>query len=136
MRLDGVEQLVAGLLQEGVDAEVEGVEVRGQGVGGDGGVVGELGEGGGEGVGGGGGWGGGELVEEGGEEVGVVDGEGEFDEDVLVAEVALLEAGCRVSKRAWYGVVMGTYVSVVNFPSLNAAMKLVLSRYAFRFKLP
>lgn len=31
-------------------------------------------------------------MEEGGEEVGVVDCDGEFDEDVLVAEVGLLEA--------------------------------------------
>ena len=30
-------------------------------------------------------------MEEGGEEVGVVDAQGELDEDVLVAEIALLE---------------------------------------------
>lgn len=94
---DALEELVAGFLQEGVDGEVEAVEVRGQRVGRDVGVVGEIGEGGGE-VEGGLFWGGlGQVVEEGGEEVGVVDCDGELDEDVLVAEVGFLDAGGGVS---------------------------------------
>ena len=73
MVFDALEELVAGLLQEGVDGEVEAVEVRGERVGGDVRVVGQVGEGGGE-VERGLFWGGlGQVVEEGGQEVGVVD---------------------------------------------------------------
>ena len=43
--LDRVEHQVAALLKEGVDAEIQGVEVRREGVGADVGVAGELGEG-------------------------------------------------------------------------------------------
>ncbi len=63
---DAVEELVDGFFQEGVDAEVEVVEVRGQGVGGEVRVAMEFVEGGGEGEVGVGGRGGGELVEVGG----------------------------------------------------------------------
>lgn len=84
VRLDAVEQEVARLLEERVDAEVQrvvvGVERRlGDCVGGfEGGEGrGKRGLGRGDGLG--------ELVEEGCDEVGVVDGEGELDEDVLVS---------------------------------------------------
>lgn len=60
-------------------------------------------------------------MEEGGEEVRVVDGDGDLDEDILVAEVALLEAvGVSASRyQSW----KSAYLSVVNLPSLYAVMK-------------
>lgn len=90
VHLDAVKQKVAVLLQERVDAEGEVVEVgcqhgrlgvlrrlqRGQGRGEIGGsrLSGSL-----------------ELVNEGGDQVRVVDFNGELDQDVLVPEVGLLE---------------------------------------------
>ena len=98
VRLDGLEQQVARLLQEGVEREVEVVEVRRQRLlRGRGRGRGELGEGRREAEGRPRGRGG-DLVEERGEEVGVVDREGEFDEDVLVAEVGLLYAVGRLGQ--------------------------------------
>lgn len=89
--LDALEQEVACLFEEGVDGEVErvvvGEEGRFGGVGilQKGGKVGREGElllGGVR----------GELVEQRGKEVGVVDVDGNLDEDVVVAETALLQA--------------------------------------------
>jgi hypothetical protein len=89
--LDRVEHQVAALLQERVDAEVQGVEVGREGVRADVGVARELGERGGEVEGGLCGWGLGDLVEE----VGVVHSDGELEEDVLVSEFRLEDAvGC------------------------------------------
>jgi hypothetical protein len=89
--LDAFEEEVARLLQEGVDSEVERVVVGEEGRFGSVGVLLKSGEVGREGelL-----FGGvrGELVEEGGEEVGVVDGDGNLDEDVVVSEAALLQA--------------------------------------------
>lgn len=86
--LDAVEQEVAVLLEEGVDAERQVVEVGGE--------VGGLGEGarlesaeGGREVGRPGGAGALQLVNEGGDQVRVVDLNGQLFEDILVAEVGL-----------------------------------------------
>ena len=90
--LDALEQEVARLLEEGVDGEVERVVVGEEGRFGRVGVLQEGGEVGREGellLGGVRG----ELVEQRGEEVRVVDGDGDLDEDVVVAEAALLQAG-------------------------------------------
>lgn len=107
--LDAVEQQVARLLQERVDGQVERVEVGAQRrlrlervrverrqVGREGQLVlGRLR---------------GQLVQQRGEEVRVVDGEGQLDEDVVVAEAALLKAcgesavwfaGARRSRVLW-----------------------------------
>lgn len=93
--LYAVEQEVARLLEEGVDGKVERLEVGSKGHGSELRVavegceaarelqLGVLG------------WGRGELVEERGDDVRVVDGDGQFGEDVLVAEAALLEAATR-----------------------------------------
>ena len=92
--LDALQEQIARLLQEGVDREIQGVEVgveRGlRGVG----VLLERRQVRGERelflrrVGG-------QLVEERCEEVRVVDDQGQLDQDVLVAETALLQtAGC------------------------------------------
>ena len=91
MGFDGVEHKVGGFLEEGVNAEVEGVEVGRQGVGSDGRVGVEFGERGGE-VEGLFGRRGGDCVEKCSQEVGVVDAERELDKDVLVAEVGFLDA--------------------------------------------
>ena len=89
--LYAVEEEVAGLLKEGVDREVERVEVGCQGQRGKRGVLLEGGEAGREvqGLA----WGRSrQLVEERGEKVRVVDDNGQLGEDVLVAETALLQA--------------------------------------------
>ena len=94
MRFDGLEHEVCRFLEDGVDAEVEGVEVWCERVGCDSWVGVEFGEGGRE-VEGLFGRCGGECVEKSGEEVGVVDAEGNLNEYVLVAKVALLDAKLR-----------------------------------------
>jgi len=66
MGFDAVEELVDGFLQEGVNAQVEVVEIRGERVGGEVWVAVEFVEGGGECEVGVGSWGVGELVEVGG----------------------------------------------------------------------
>lgn len=100
VRFDGVEKEVGGLLQEWIDGEIQSVVVWCERVGRETGlgVVTELSEGcwevgslllr----------WWGGKLVQERGEEVGVVDRDGELDEDILVAQVALLQAVIVVSR--------------------------------------
>lgn len=60
---------------------------------------------------------------------------GQFDEDVLVAEIGLLQAAQYVSIVREVGLDR-TYVSVVNLPSRYAAMKLGLNRYACMLRLP
>lgn len=92
MGFDRVEKEIAGLFKEGVDAEVQAIEIRGERVGAGGWIVLEFGERGGEVKGFGFRGFLGNLVEEAGEEVGVVDLDGEFDKDVLVSEVGLLDA--------------------------------------------
>lgn len=89
--LYAVEEEVAGLLKEGVDREVERVEVGCQGQRGKRGVLLEGGEAGREveGLARGRSR---QLVKERGEEVRVVDDDGQLGEDVLVAETALLQA--------------------------------------------
>jgi hypothetical protein len=87
--LDAVQEEVAVLLQVGIDVERQVVEVGGE----DGGFGVRAGLEGGErggkvGRGGGGGL---QLVDEGGDQVRVVDLDGELVKDVLVAEVGLLE---------------------------------------------
>ena len=81
----------------------------------------------------------GNLVQEAGEEVGVVDPDGELEEDVLVSEFRLEDAGEEVS----FCVILATaiiisqaYLSLVNLPSLYAVMKLGLSLYALSPRLP
>jgi hypothetical protein len=58
-----------------------------------------------------------QLVEEGGEEVRVANGDGELDEDVRVPKTALLEAAL-VSFLSARSYMLGSYLSVVNLPSL------------------
>ena len=89
VRLDAIEEEVAGLLKEGVDGEVERLEAR---VSGDlDGIAADVVERGGHGDLGALG-GSGYLVEERGEEVRVVDLDGELLEDVLVGELGGTEA--------------------------------------------
>lgn len=114
--LNALEEQVAGLLEEGVDRQVERVVVRvkrrlggvlvleqGRKVGREvelllGGLCREL-------------------VEQGGEKVRVADGDGELDEDVRVPETTLLEAAF-VSFCPFCKIVLDPYLSVVNLPSL------------------
>ena len=80
----------------------------------------------------------GNLVQEAGEEVGVVDLDGKFDEDVLESELRLLDAVGKLlaSFTSATFISRNPYLSLVNLPSLYAAMKLGLSLYAFNPKLP
>ena len=55
---------------------------------------------------------------EGGIEVRIFDGDGNFDEDVLVAEAALLETAMTSALGPVQMIAAGTHLSVVNFPSL------------------
>ena len=122
--LYAVEQEVAALLEERIDGEIERLKVRGKRYRGELRVgvegsktcgelqLGLL-------------WGRSrELVEVRGEEVRVVHSDGQFGEDVLVTESALLQARLKVSMgrsgRARQDKAM--YLSVVNLPSLYAAM--------------
>lgn len=90
--LYAVEEQVAGLLEERVDGEVEGIEVWCEGRGSELRVAVKRSQAPGEGELGVLGRGGGELVEERGEEVRVVDADRKLSEDVLVAKAALLQA--------------------------------------------
>lgn len=68
--------------------------------------------------------------------MGVVDCEGKFLEDVLVAESGFLEAGMSISLRERLGEEWSGNLSVVNFPSLKADMKAGERRKARRLRLP
>lgn len=94
VRFNGFEEEITGFLEEGVDGKAEVIEVRGQRIGFGERVGGEDGERGGD-LGLAGGRSSGQLVKEGRQEVRVVDLERKFDEDVLVAEVRLLESKLR-----------------------------------------
>lgn len=100
MRFDRVEEKVGGLLQEWIDGKIQCVVVWRERVGRETslGIVTELSKGcwevgslllr----------WWGGKLVQERGEEVRVVDRDRKLDEDILVAQVALLQAVSIVSR--------------------------------------
>jgi hypothetical protein len=78
-------------------------------------------------------------VQEAGEEVGVVDSDGELEEDVLISEFRLEDAAGCVSLSFLSGsaiVISPAYLSLVNLPSLYAVMKLGLSLYALSPRLP
>lgn len=90
--LYAVKEEIAGLLEERVNAEIERVKIGCERVVADLGVAGKVGQRLGK-------VDGGllrrrlrELVEEAGQEMGVVDADREFDKDVLVTEVGLLQA--------------------------------------------
>lgn len=61
--------------------------------------------------------------------------QGKLDKDVLVSEVALLEAG-KVSGLMIQRGMSSPYFSVVNFPSLYATMNAGDNLNARRFRLP
>jgi hypothetical protein len=65
-----------------------------------------------------------------------VDAEWDLGQDVLVAEVGLLKAEYIVSSRSMARAQWHAYLSVVNFPSLCAAMNLSLNLYAFKLRPP
>jgi hypothetical protein len=76
-------------------------------------------------------------VQEAGEEMRVVDLDGKLDQDVLESKFRLLDAVSSVSLVFRYNIYSwNSYLSLVNLPSLYAAMKLGLSLYAFNPKLP
>lgn len=126
--LDRIQHQVAALLEERVDAEVEGIKVGSEGVGADVGVARKLCERGGEVEGGLRRRCLGNLVEEAGEEVRVVDLDRQLDEDILVSEFRLLDAVGNISIRQQRRLFpFDTYLSLVNLPSLYAVMKTGLS---------
>lgn len=133
VRVNALQEQVARLLEERVNREVEVVDRRVQGlprrvvaqlanrrrvlerVG-----LGRLGD----------------LVKEGCEEVRVVDGDGELLEDILERELGLLQATIvNISSHSCWSV-GAAYLSVVNLPSLYAAMKLAESLKARRLREP
>ena len=132
MGFDRVKEVISGLGEVGVDVEGEGVEGGSEGVILDGWVGFDVGDR--------GGWvedalleHGGDLVEEGGDEVGVMDLDGELDEDVAVFEAGLLETA-KISKGICLEWV--TYLSVVNLFSLKAAMNWGDNRNALKERTP
>ena len=73
-------------------------------------------------------------MEERGEKMRVADGNGQFDQDVVVSKTTLLEAATISVFLSWK--MIRAYLSVVNLPSLYAATNEGDNLYARRFKVP
>ena len=135
--LDAVKEKIAVLLQDGVNVERQVVEVGGE----NGGLSERAGFQSGQRWGeirGSRGAGGLELVDERGDQVRVVDLDRQFNEDVLVSQVGLLQPVVCISRVLW-GVSKRenlTHSSEVNLFSLNAAKNLGDRRNALRLRLP
>lgn len=137
--LNAVQEEVAVLLEEGVDAERQVVKVGAESGGLGEGAGLESAERGGKVGGRGGGWGL-QLVDERSDQVRVVDLDGQLLEDILVAEIGLLQPVERQSAKIGHAFrpyrALITYSSELNLLSLKASMNLADRRKARRLRLP